>query len=1031
MENKVIKKSKQHNLLIALWIIPFVIIELLLIFNLIFKVNKDNIFDFIFSIFLVAVIYIPGILISIKNKRNNAPKKSIWNFLFQAGLVFLAFVGLVEASFDSDLTVKQVKNFMSFIQGESNKVVYMESFEIKIKNEKDIYEIDDIIEFEITYKPINATLNKPLYEIDNDIVEIDIYNKTIKCLDNGTVNILFYASHNKEISYKINLTIKSLEVTNISFNEPSKDIFLNLGDTYQLTKPTILPTELSNEEIIYTSSKESVAVIDENGFVKTIDSGITKITCKAGNKTDEIYIIVDGFTTLTTQKESISVNPTYEYRSVLNLDIDNAGYVKKSYFSFEYDENLNLEIWYSTVNKVGKYVKIGICNHDDTIRTPITFTLTIKYTYPGGTEIKETVEVTLKPYADIKVSDIDMTKTVLEKEINIYKNNEGFITKYIYLPIYYKSIKQKNIYNYKFDADNINTEHSTYDSLIINVSELDLSTNNLTVKFYPSIEETSYLEFSITYHIIDSTTIYSGFEMNKLYETNEEKKNEIWYKYFTKDLFNDVLYKNTEYVNSGLIIEPTDETKEIIDIEISEYGLVTHLDFKEKSEVGVPKACKLEFNIYSIYEKEHNDEYTVYNYIIDIINDYDRINVLVDGFDPSYENFEITVKENQEISISYELQVDLEYKGTYQEISSNAMCSLISDDSSIAYVSGNTLYTYKPGITIIEVVISNLYETKLDPVIITVYVTDSNGHLPLVDNIIIDVESYDELSKPNLEEQYISTGTVLKLSMEYGKNYTFISSDNNILKIDEENTAESIKPGKVTIIAISNEDPTISYSYELTIYQKRVEFEILKGKFKSIEKDGNKYTIYLKTNNIYKINLSTYLDDLEYTFIKNTDSSNFELDSSGNILIKKDGTYSGTIILGEEDSPYSYKVKFTVISSDVGLKSTLLFFIRKAVGHFGLFLVTGIFAFMVLMIFNIFKIRNKILQILISLAFGPLLAYTTELIQKLTPSRTYSLDDVKLDSYGYLTGLLIVFIIYLIFIGIKYLINNKRNKTNE
>ena len=246
MENKVIKKSKQHNLLIALWIIPFVIIELLLIFNLIFKVNKDNIFDFIFSIFLVAVIYIPGILISIKNKRNNAPKKSIWNFLFQAGLVFLAFVGLVEASFDSDLTVKQVKNFMSFIQGESNKVVYMESFEIKIKNEKDIYEIDDIIEFEITYKPTNATLNKPLYEIDNDIVEIDIYNKTIRCLDNGTVNILFYASHNKEISYKINLTIKSLEVTNISFNEPSKDIFLNLGDTYQLTKPTILPTELSN-----------------------------------------------------------------------------------------------------------------------------------------------------------------------------------------------------------------------------------------------------------------------------------------------------------------------------------------------------------------------------------------------------------------------------------------------------------------------------------------------------------------------------------------------------------------------------------------------------------------------------------------------------------------------------------------------------------------------------------------------------------------------------------------------------------------
>ena len=36
--------------------------------------------------------------------------------------------------------------------------------------------IDDIIEFEITYKPTNATLNKPLYEIDNDIVEIESYS---------------------------------------------------------------------------------------------------------------------------------------------------------------------------------------------------------------------------------------------------------------------------------------------------------------------------------------------------------------------------------------------------------------------------------------------------------------------------------------------------------------------------------------------------------------------------------------------------------------------------------------------------------------------------------------------------------------------------------------------------------------------------------------------------------------------------------------------------------------------------------------
>ena len=327
-KNKFINKNKQHNLFIALWLLPFLMIELLLLFNLVFKVNKDNVWDFIFSILLVCVIFIPGIVISFVNKKNNAPKKSIWNFLFQAGFVCLAFVGLVEASFDSNLTTKQVKNLISIIQGENNKVIHMESFEVVIKDEKEIYEIDDIILFDISYKPNNATLDTPLYKIDNDIIEIDIYNKKIKCLENGVVNIHFYTSNDESIYYDISLTIDSLEVTDIQFNESVKDIILDINETYQLAKPTICPAQLSDEKITYSSSKESVAVVDENGIITALKAGMATITCRAGDKEDTISVVVGGFTSLDAETKSITVLPSYTYRSAINLYINNSAYVK-------------------------------------------------------------------------------------------------------------------------------------------------------------------------------------------------------------------------------------------------------------------------------------------------------------------------------------------------------------------------------------------------------------------------------------------------------------------------------------------------------------------------------------------------------------------------------------------------------------------------------------------------------------------------------------------------------------------------------
>ena len=173
--------------------------------------------------------------------------------------------------------------------------------------------------------------------------------------------------------------------------------------------------------------------------------------------------------------------------------------------------------------------------------------------------------------------------------------------------------------------------------------------------------------------------------MNKLYEVSENKKNEIWYSNFNKELFTDVMFYNFEFNNSGLVIIPSTETLEYITLETSDLGIIKSIDFKQTNKLNIPKSCTLEFSIYSLYESNHNPDYTTYTYIIDIITDYDKLEVSI-GNTIVDESLEVTLKENVEVSIEYMLQVDLEHKGSFQNVYNNGICNITIKDSSIAFI---------------------------------------------------------------------------------------------------------------------------------------------------------------------------------------------------------------------------------------------------------------------------------------------------------------------------------------------------------
>ena len=98
-------------------------------------------------------------------------------------------------------------------------------------------------------------------------------------------------------------------------------------------------------------------------------------------------------------------------------------------------------------------------------------------------------------------------------------------------------------------------------------------------------------------------------------------------------------------------------------------------------------------------------------------------------------------------------------------------------------------------------------------------------------------------------------------------------------------------------------------------------------------------------------------------------------------------------------------------------------FIRKAIGHFGLFgidsIVTTLAVYFSIGYSSFYK---HSLGISLTSSIGVLVAIVTELIQKFTAGRSGEVSDVLIDSAGYLLGVAIIYLI------IMLIIRNNRKK---
>ncbi len=84
------------------------------------------------------------------------------------------------------------------------------------------------------------------------------------------------------------------------------------------------------------------------------------------------------------------------------------------------------------------------------------------------------------------------------------------------------------------------------------------------------------------------------------------------------------------------------------------------------------------------------------------------------------------------------------------------------------------------------------------------------------------------------------------------------------------------------------------------------------------------------------------------------------------------------------------------------------YFIRKAIGHFGIFLVLGVFASLTYYLF----IKRKLVSCIITIIVGFVTAGLSEILQGIPADRGPSFNDVLIDYAGYMIAVLLFSLIF-------------------
>lgn len=209
--------------------------------------------------------------------------------------------GIVTAKKEGDVVIKikcdgvTLKYDLSVIDDydsdeEVEEIIFKKAYaELEVGDTFNLYDYVKVIP---TYAPMD---NIKYYSLDDDIAVVSKYTGVIKAVSEGYTQIkvtvdgvLQYFDVYVENEFDDEILASDIVID-------LEDIYLDIYETYSLSRNvSVFPSD-TTDTVYYTSSDEDVVTVDElTGFIKAVGKGRTIITVKAGNVKEIIPVYVSG-----------------------------------------------------------------------------------------------------------------------------------------------------------------------------------------------------------------------------------------------------------------------------------------------------------------------------------------------------------------------------------------------------------------------------------------------------------------------------------------------------------------------------------------------------------------------------------------------------------------------------------------------------------------------------------------------------------------------------------------------------------------
>lgn len=253
------------------------------------------------------------------------------------------------------------------------------------------------------------------------------------------------------------------------------------------------------------------------------------------------------------------------------------------------------------------------------------------------------------------------------------------------------------------------------------------------------------------------------------------------------------------------------------------------------------------------------------------------------------------------------------------------------------------------------------------------------------------------------------------------------SSDEEVATVSQSGIVKLHKAGEVTITAKCGPDIVDSIKIlvrEVVSTDFIMNFEGFdgdaEGGYHIKQGSTGKLTVTLSENATVR--------DIKFT---SSDEKIAKITPDGNIEALKGGNVTITVSTTNGETTNSVHVKITV--TPLTLEDTIdnfHYWIRKAMGHFGAFLVLGIFGSMTYCIIFKKNLRGRLIAFVVCLAAGFAVAGITEILQLpiFTPGRGPSFSDVMLDFTGYCTSTIPIYLVVIIVCLVSHIVKIHKGK---